>query len=486
MSTPTAPPRLKAVVSVPVRRVKTGPAGAAVTASSDTHLPVATAATAATPSSTPGRPQRMQCPGCSSTNVVVEDDGETVCHDCGLVLADDIVLTSGSNDTSSYGLTRVNDIGRSLDHNQTMHKVGHSINIATSEDRRELYSSRSIADVKVVLEQTCSALGLPIADAHRGHYLWMAFKNLMGIKVTKYARKASIACLYLAAKEAKRKVTLGQFSSRTEINTNMLGSVYKDVKQLLLKHKFINPDGNLELDPWTMLDKILSLSSEASIQSGLLDDLPLYLREVFGATMSRPKQEEQLQKLLLASQKCMTLAIEADMLTGRLPIPLAGACVAVAIQVEGKMLQCPDEVLEFIAKVWMAAPSTIKKRYSELKKYMLECVHRLPFDVGGNRKTRPLYSLTGVLSYPLFFDDSQEELPSGPDAVSDDDSDGHDAGDQEYVDEDTEEEQEQQQQHYHYHQHQEDGDEGEENAFEQDDDYNYDHDEDYDYDGDDD
>ncbi|CAO3571840.1 unnamed protein product [Mortierella alpina] len=439
MSTPTAPPRIKAVVSVPVRRLKTAAAGAAVAASSDPNLPAATAATA-TPPSTPGRPQRMQCPGCSSTNVVVEDEGETVCHDCGLVLSDDTVFTSNTNDVSSYGLTRVNDIGRSLDHNQNLHKLGHANPIATSEDRRELYSSRSIADVKVVLEQICSALGLPVADAHRGHYLWMAFKNLKGIKVTKYARKASIACLYLAAKEAKREVTLGQFSSRADINTNMLGAVYKDVKQILLKHKFVSQDGSLELDPWTMLDKILTLSSEASVQSGLLEDLPPYLREVFGATMSRQEQAEQLQKLLQASQRCMTFAIEADMFTGRLPIPLAGACVAVAVQVEGKMLQCPDEVLDFIAKVWMAAPSTIKKRYKELKRYMLKCVHRLPFDVGGNRKTRPLYSLTGVLSYPLFFDDSQEELRSGTDAVSDDDSDGNEADDQEYVDEDTEEE----------------------------------------------
>ncbi|KAF9285985.1 hypothetical protein BGZ68_003334 [Mortierella alpina] len=437
MSSPTAPPRMKAVVSVPARRLKTGPTNAAVNASIDNNSPAATAATATTPSTaaaaaTSGHHQRVHCPGCSSTNVVVEDEGETICHDCGLVLADDTVLTASTSDISGYGLTRVNDVGRSLDHNKTLRNVGHAINIATAEDRRELYSSRSIADVKICLEQTCAALGLPIADAHRGLYLWTAFKNLMGIKVTKYARRASIACLYIAAKEAKREVTLNQLSMRSETNTNTLGSVYKDVKQTLLKHKFIHAGGNIELDPWTILDKILTLDSEASIQSGLMDDLPLDLREALGATLPPREKAERLQKLLRASQRCMTLAIEADMMTGRLPIPLAGACVAVAVQVEGKIQLCPEELFEFIAKVWLAAPSTIKKRYMELKKYMLECVNRLPFDVGGNRKTRPLFSLTGVLSYPHFFDKSQEDLWSGPDSDADADGQG-------YVEEDLEE-----------------------------------------------
>ncbi|KAF9571303.1 hypothetical protein EC968_000742 [Mortierella alpina] len=449
MSTSTAPPRIKAVVSVPARRPKIDPAGAAVIAGTEINSRAAAATAAATPATeatdatatttTSGRPQRLHCPGCSSTNVVVEDEGETICHDCGLVLADDITLTSGDNDVSGYGLTRVNDVGRSLDHNRNLHKIGHGINMASSEDRRELYSSRSVADAKIYLEQISTSVGLPIADAHRALYLWTAFKNLMGIKYTKYAKRASIACLYVAALEAKREVTLNQLSARTEINTNTLGSVYKDVKQTLLKHKFIHSGGNLELDPWMVLDKILTLDSETSIQSGLMDDLSRDLREALGASLPPKDKAERLQKLLRVSQRCMALAIEADMLTGRLPIPLACACVVVAVQVEGKLAQCPEELIEFVAKVWMAAPSTVKKRYMELKKYILECVSRLPFDVGGNRKTRTLYSLTGVLSYSLFFDKSQGDQWSGADSG---DSDGDADEGQDYIDdEDLEENQ---------------------------------------------
>ncbi|KAF9986957.1 hypothetical protein BGZ75_001237 [Mortierella antarctica] len=431
MSTPTAPPRIKAVVSVPVRRPKTDrktdPTGAAATAATPT-----TEANAATS----GRPHRMQCPGCSSTNIAFEDEGETICHDCGLVLADDTGLTSSSNDVSGYGLTRVNDVGRSLDHNKNLQLVGHSINISSAEDRRELYHSRGTADVKLWLEQMCAAFGLPTADAHRSLYLWTAFKKLKNLKITKYSRRAAVACLYVAAKESKREVTLNQFSSQTDTNARKFGSVYKDVKEVLLKHKYIGSGGNLEMDPWMFLDKVLTLDNEASIQSGLMDDLPPDLREALGVTLPPNAKAERLQTLLRVSQRCMTLAIESGMMTGRLPMPLAGACVVMAVQVEGKLALCPEELFEFIGKVWMSSPSTLKKRYMELKKYMVDSVKKLPFDVGGNRKTRTLFCLTAVLTYQPFFEKAPEDLWSGPETVSCD-SDGNDGQDD--VDEDVQE-----------------------------------------------
>ncbi|KAG0358176.1 hypothetical protein BC939DRAFT_491544 [Gamsiella multidivaricata] len=329
----------------------------------------------------------LTCPGCHGTNILEDPEvGALVCCDCGHVLQENILSNAldaaGVDNTSYYGTTLVSRTGRSL-LTDTRHGAFAYISVANAATRIRLYRRKRFEQVRTLLATVARGSGLKSADSSRAYYLW---KNIMSISNPRFwnpAARAALACLYLAAKEAKRGITLIDIAVRAEMSPYKIGAACKQVKSTLIELKILDLDSsqllNAEEDPWTMLERIMTIGSADSNERGEMERLAQDIQDAFGFNLEDETRASSLRSLLSSAQKCMAIAMDASLPSGRNPQGMVAACLIVAVEVRLMLTKVPEELFEFVALVFRSAKSTVAIRYKELRKCMLVWAQQLPF-----------------------------------------------------------------------------------------------------------
>ncbi|KAF9918921.1 hypothetical protein BX616_004193 [Lobosporangium transversale] len=336
----------------------------------------------------------LQCPQCQSTEAYEEHaTGETVCHVCGHVFEDGIIYTElSTTDTSgepqkqpySQGTVRVNRTGQTygfLSDSAQHHLGGYGYGSFT-QDRRRLYRAKRYAQIKTYLSFVTRQCELSEAHINRAFFLWKQVMALMQLKFWTRAAQGALACLYLAVKEAKKGISLVEIAVKAEESPYKVGALYKAIKGILLENSILeagNACFNLENDPWLMLQRIMSIGTTDSIQRGDMENLSQEFQDVLGVHRKPEMKRACLRTLLAAAQKCMTIATDSGLATGR-PIPaLVAACLIIAIEVRLMAPKCPEELFHFAAMLFSTSHFAVMARYKEVRQCMLIWARRLPF-----------------------------------------------------------------------------------------------------------
>ncbi|KAG0225690.1 hypothetical protein BGX31_007556 [Mortierella sp. GBA43] len=404
------------------------------------HSTTASTTSSSTTQTTTNQPNTRRtgstCPGCNGTNVFSESSiGGVVCHDCGQVLEDRVLDDTPGRD--SGGLTRVDKRGRTW--GEPSHpSSGHlgSYTIASPSEQRRLYRSKRFQQLRKHLSATGRLSGLS-NDVNRAYFLWRTVMADMNLKFWDQAFRGAVACLFLASKERKRGVTLFGIAAKAGVSPFKVGAVYKQIKSLLLERQILDDDdGSLvDDDPRNMLEKIFCIGSSASIQRGEMDNLPQPIREVFGVDADDRERMTNLRSLWSSAQKCMAIAMDADLTTGRHPHALVAACLVVAVEVKLLITGYPKELVDFAAITFDSTPTTVRLRYRELKNRMLVWANRLPFITTGQtiKEKKLVYHLEDVLKYFGSLESRNKQLWAALDKNDGMESD-HDDSDDENID----------------------------------------------------
>ncbi|KAG0198115.1 hypothetical protein BGX28_008413 [Mortierella sp. GBA30] len=365
-------------------------------------------------------PQPAQCRNCSSTNII-EDEDETICGSCGLVIDDAPTLTAaGGHNDANYGLTRVNNIGRSYE-KSTGRRLGYGASITTPSERRIQRQSEREATVQESIKALAARNGLDSLVANNAFSYWRKYRKELDLRYTRFVCQTSVACLYIAAREKGQGVSLVKLAMYAEMSPYTLGSMYTKVKEILLKNNIITREAtrfNTEEDPWIALQRIYDLGSERSIQSGEMDTLSPLIQSAFGIHESDKKRIECQRRILNMAQKCMIVAIDSGLSTGRQLLPLVAASVAIAVEVHLKLTKCPDELLQFVSHAWLAAKNTVKRRYNELLRCLTSWAKRLPFiDIDDLKRKKLCYYIDDVFKYFGTLKDKDRQLWAALDDV---------------------------------------------------------------------
>ncbi|KAF8923277.1 hypothetical protein BGZ58_003137 [Dissophora ornata] len=150
-----------------------------------------------------------------------------------------------------------------------------------------------------------------------------------------------------------------------------------------------------------MLDRILAIGSTNSIQRGDMDKLPDEIRDAFGFNLDDEERTSCLRSLLSSAQKCMTIAMDSGLVTGRQQQALVAACLVIAVEVRLALTKPCDELLEFAVITFSSAHKTVSNRYKELKRCMLVWARRLPFvkDASKIKAAKLVYYMDDVFKY---------------------------------------------------------------------------------------
>ncbi|KAF9150912.1 hypothetical protein BG015_007263 [Linnemannia schmuckeri] len=348
----------------------------------------------ATHSSNPyARRSRCQCTGCGGYRLV--NDHETaslVCIDCGTV-ANENMLDDNPKWYQGYGLTRVSAIGRELPSKnkkardkriRTLHGEGGSKPLQSTPTgttnvtvctRRYM---QQVEEARIVITSAGRANGLSDVDVRRAIFFFLLVKQKM--KVIGHGKP--LACLYIAAREAGKKLRLIELAMQSGLSPFDLGADYKRVRAFLVQRETIDTGTGLyvvEEDPWTELERILSIGSSESIERDDFVHLPKDVKEALGINMESVERSRRLRGLLSMSQKFMIIAADASLDTSRRIQPLVAACLIAALEVRLQLTESPKEVLQWVGFMYNSIPSTVMSRYRELRKCILQWARRLPY-----------------------------------------------------------------------------------------------------------
>ncbi|KAF9431851.1 hypothetical protein BGZ76_011619 [Entomortierella beljakovae] len=350
----------------------------------------------------------LQCPECRSCNVFEEyEDGEIICRDCGHVF-EDLILTN----PDSYETTNAQ---HSLNQ-EPIDRFRHHVTYQSTESRRQ-YRAKRFEQIRQYLATSARQCGLTSNQANRAFYLWKEIMDHFGLRFWEAAATGAIACLYLAAKESKKGVSLVDLAARADISPYKIGAQYKSIKSGLLELEVFSADQDIfhsEEDLWVILQRILTITSSDVMPRSDLEILSPNFRKVLGVVIKTTEikaSAANLRILLSSAQKCLTIAKDSGLLTGRQPQSLVAACLVIAIEVRLEVYPCPDEVFEFTSKLFSTKTSTIRKRYRELRQCMLAWALRLPFVKGVKIKDSKLaFYMDDVLKYFGHLEEQNKKL----------------------------------------------------------------------------
>ncbi|KAF9348472.1 hypothetical protein BGX26_000119 [Mortierella sp. AD094] len=343
----------------------------------------------------------LKCPDCKSANIY-EEDLEVICRDCGHVFEDFVFESAAGPDShhasSAYGFTRVGRVGRPIQ------QVARRFNTSLPNQNVEISRARRAKRFEQIREYLAAAgrqSGLSTSHVGRAYYLWKRAMDHLNLRFWDPAARTAIACLYLAAKESKKGVSLVDLAVRTNISPFKIGANYKQVKSSLMELKVLAADFSSDEDPWIVLQRILTIGSPDSIQQGDIEGLPREIQDVLGIDMEVAKSAASLRSLLSSAQKCMTIAKDSGLMTGRLPQGLGAACLVIAIEVRLVLTLCPEELYEFAGRLFGTSAHTVSLRHKELRQSMLTWARRLPFVKGAGKIKEPklVYYMDDVLKY---------------------------------------------------------------------------------------
>ncbi|GJJ68996.1 hypothetical protein EMPS_01342 [Entomortierella parvispora] len=372
---------------------------------------------------------RTACESCGGNNVEVHH-GELVCTGCGTILERSVLVNT------DLGLTQVNVVGRDRNANRRqLAQVAYGGAGKKLEVARAARFQRTMM-VESLLGTVAFSIGLGENDVKRALYLWGHLPvPTSGGKERRVTRRA-LACLYLCSKESKKGVTLVEIAARLSIDLFKLGAEYKRIKAELANKRIIDyshPCFFTEDDIWILLDRIMIIGSAASIQRGDSDRLTPQLKEALG--INAEDRADRLRKIWSSSQKCLKIAMDAGLATGRRSQAVVAACLMMTIQIQLQLTECPKCLVEFVCQLFSIPEHTAAARYKELQSCMLSWARRLPFIPHSKKITgsRLVYYLEDVLRHFGHLDELNKNLWGLLDNPICDDSDQED-GDQDESD----------------------------------------------------
>ncbi|KAG0280445.1 hypothetical protein BGZ95_010090 [Linnemannia exigua] len=360
--------------------------------------PINTSATSTPPSTSTPSPSssawrsRRQCTSCGGYRIA--DDHETasaVCMDCGLV-ADENMLEDKSG-LQGYGLTRVTAIGREYPNKKPSARekrvrvaMGNTSNTSlqnTPGAEARFYSRAYLQQVEESRSLIISAArtnGLSDGNVKRAIFLFLLIKKKM--PATFVGNVKALACLYIAARETGKGLRLLDLAAQSGLSPFKFGAEYKKVRNFLAERKTIDTSAGayvIEEDPWTELERFLTIGNSEAIERGDFEDIPQDVKDALGINMEPAERSGRLRGLLSMAQKCMIVAMDSSLDDSRRIQPLVGACLVIALDIRLQLVHPSHELLHWVGGMYNAPASTIKSRYRELRKCLLEWARRLPF-----------------------------------------------------------------------------------------------------------
>ncbi|KAF9585051.1 hypothetical protein BGW38_004088 [Lunasporangiospora selenospora] len=325
-----------------------------------------------------GSSSRLRCPECHSHNVHHDDSiGSIICHNCGVVIAEnqehEVHEDSSSVFVPSYGTTWVNAVGRANDGRSFAFKGQSRELFQQGPTQKRRHRGKRLSVIKEYLQQISLGTESSAADVKRALYLWGIVMEKTQRRIDRVAEDWALACLYFVAKETKKAISLVQIAISSGRAPNVIGIKYRQLKIILLEGGSIRREHvcfSADEDPWIVLDRIMTIGSEESLQQGRFDFLPYNLKDVLGIGVTDLTMRRScLRSLLVSAQKCMIVALDSTLLTGRYTNPLAAACLVISIEVKLQLEKCPEELFELAATEFFSTTDTVRSRYHELRKF---------------------------------------------------------------------------------------------------------------------
>ncbi|KAF9907682.1 hypothetical protein EC991_010714 [Linnemannia zychae] len=357
---------------------------------------------------------RRHCTGCGGHRIADDDEtASSVCMDCGLVVSESMIEDKPRY--QGYGLTRVTAVGREYPSKKLSARDMRLRNAMGDGSRTSLHNTQTEAEARFnsraylrqvegarsLIMSAGRANGLSEVDVRRATFLFLLVKKKMSGQI---GNLKTLACLYIAAREAGKGLRLLELAAQFGLSPFKLGADYKKVRSFLVQRKTIDTSSgfyNVEDDPWSELERILTIGHSESIERGDFEGLSQGIKDALGVNMEPIARSRRLRGLLSMAQKCMIVATDSSLNDARRIQPLVGACLVVALEVRLQLAHTPDKLLQWVGSMYSSPPSTIKSRYRELRKCLLEWARRLPFvDKSAHITEKKLvYFLEDVIKY---------------------------------------------------------------------------------------
>ena len=357
-----------------------------------------------------------------------EQDGGVVCTSCGMILDGSVLVN-----THDQGLTHVNALGRDRNANRRQLAQIAFGGVGQGPEAARVARFHRTLEVESLLRTIAFSVGLVENDVKRALYLWGHLPVPMPSGKERRVTRRALACLYLCSKESKKGVTLAEIAMRLSIHPYKLGADYKMIKAELADKGVIDyshPCFNTEDDVWILSDRIMTIGSEDSIQRGDPDQLTPDLKEAFG--INAEDRASRLRRIWTSSHKCLKIAIDAGLATGRRAQAVVAACLIVAVEIQLQLTESPQCLVDFVCRLFNTPEHTVTARYRELRNCMLSWARRLPFIPKSKKITgsRLVYYLEDVLQHFGHLDELNKSLWEILDNPKSDDSDSEDGADQ--------------------------------------------------------
>ncbi|KAF9114872.1 hypothetical protein BGX27_009517 [Mortierella sp. AM989] len=356
----------------------------------------------------------LQCPDCRSRNVFEEYlSGEIICRDCGHVFEGFIFEVPdpelSHSQSFTKGLTRVSRTGRRI--GDLSHKHARSSLPNQAFENSRAYRAKRFEQIREYLIAAGRQSGLSANHAARAYFLWKKAMDFLKLRFWEPAARIAIASLYLAAKESKKGISLVDLAVQTKMSPFKIGANYKLVKSCLTELNVIAVEME-EDDPWIMLQRIMSIGSPDSIPQEYIESLPKKIQDVLGVGMEPGKSVPTLRNILSSAQKCMAIAKDSGLVTGRQPQALAATCLVTAIEIHLALTSCPDVLFEFTSKLFGASVRTVIARHREMRRTMLTWARRLPFVKGAVKikESKLVYYMDDVIKYFGHLEEQNRQL----------------------------------------------------------------------------
>lgn len=348
-----------------------------------------------------------------------------MCIDCGLVAGENMLEEHPRY--QGYGLTRVTVIGREVSRNNHTSRdrrfrsaMGESSlkslsNTSASTKEVNIYTRRfmqRVEEARGLITSAGRANGLSDVVVKRAIFFFLLVKRRMGghIKDVK-----ALACLYIAAREAGKNMRIVDLATQSGLSPYTLGANYKKVRAFLVQRESIDTTTGLyvaDVDPWTELEHILTIGNSESIERDDYANLSQDLRDALGINMEPAERSKRLRGLLSMSQKFMIIAADASLDNSRRIQSLVAACFIVALEVRLQLTESSKEMLQWVGYMYTTLPATVKTRYRELRKCILEWARRLPYVEDSARITdkKLVYYMEDVIKFFGHLQDTNRQL----------------------------------------------------------------------------
>ncbi|KAK3847311.1 MAG: hypothetical protein J3R72DRAFT_432359 [Linnemannia gamsii] len=411
--------------------------------------PINTSATSTPPSTSTPNPSssawrsRRQCTGCGGYRIA--DDHETassVCMDCGLIVDENIL--EDKTGFQGYGLTRVTAIGREYPNKKTSARekrvrvaMGNTSNtsLRNAQGAEARFHSRAylrqVEESRGLIISAARTNGLSDGNVKRAVFLFLLIKKRM--PATFVGNVKALACLYIAARETGKGLRLLDLAAQSGLSPFKFGAEYKRVRNFLAERKTIDTSEGtyvVEEDPWTELERFLTIGNSEAIERGDFEDIPQDVKDALGINMVPTERLRRLRGLLSMAQKCMIVAMDSSLDDSRRIQPLVGACLVIALDIRLQLVHPSHELLHWVGGMYNAPASTIKSRYRELRKCLLEWARRLPFVDESVHITdkKLIYYAEDVIKYFGHLQEKNRQLWALLDKTAEEDESDGDAG----------------------------------------------------------